>query len=609
MLETPPRKKVRAAAPEVISPPPALLHPEGVAPKKSTPPQPDYLRACAWQVAEHKPAEGYVPQNSHCALAIISPTQGFAHWRMLQDWIDKTAREKGGAWHHCRMVLRLYDVSYINFNGLNAHRIQDISIHHICGHCLFGLPRAGTFQLAEAGFLLRDGEFIAAARSHVVQFPPAGVSPRTDHAALLVDGKFRIETVSNLWEQENILSQRRKPRLRERQRIATFAFEAEACGHQGPQAKFATELAAGQARLGHDVHVFVPGNETFSAARSVNGVNYHPLDVPACDSPIERALAYARAAENHLRDMAGFNLFHLHEWMTGLAPWLGTRPTVLSLSSTESTRMNGNHPSALSQEISKIEGELLQVMDCVLTPEWLRSKLIGEFKLNESRVHAFPMEGRAPNEWETPLDTGQVKAGIGFGPLDRMALFVGPLTHAAGLDLLLEALPTLLHRAPNLRVAAIGCGPQQGRLQQRAHELRVAHALRLLGHRDGDALKPILRSAEALVLPSRSRVAQDDAVVHLARLAGKAVVTTHGGPAWLVRHEETGLITYDNPGSMVWALDRILGDVKNTERMGNNGRDHNGSHGSGSICQWSDVARFYLDLCASSFPELAQPLD
>jgi glycosyltransferase involved in cell wall biosynthesis len=110
-----------------------------------------------------------------------------------------------------------------------------------------------------------------------------------------------------------------------------------------------------------------------------------------------------------------------------------------------------------------------------------------------------------------------------------------------------------------------------------------------------------MRAAEALVLPSRYRVPFDDAVVDLARKAGRPVVTTQGGPAHLVRHEETGLVTYDNPGSMVWALDRILGDPGHAERMG-----RNGWRADGPAVVWSEVAAHYLDLCANHFPVLTE---
>jgi glycosyltransferase involved in cell wall biosynthesis len=93
----------------------------------------------------------------------------------------------------------------------------------------------------------------------------------------------------------------------------------------------------------------------------------------------------------------------------------------------------------------------------------------------------------------------------------------------------------------------------------------------------------------------------DDAVVDLARKAGRPVVTTHGGPAHLVRHEETGLVTYDNPGSMVWALDRILGDPGHAERMGRHGHRRDTS----TPC-WGEMAQNYLELCATCFPQLTE---
>jgi glycosyltransferase involved in cell wall biosynthesis len=211
------------------------------------------------------------------------------------------------------------------------------------------------------------------------------------------------------------------------------------------------------------------------------------------------------------------------------------------------------------------------------------------------------MEGRMPNEWEAALDVGQVKKDIGLGPLDRMFLFVGPLEHTAGVDILLEAVPTVLRRTGNLRVAFAGGGPMHGHLQHRANELGIGGAVRLLGHVERPLLIRLLRAAEALVLPARGRLPYDDAVVDLARRAGRAVVTTHGGPAYLVRHDETGLLTYDNPGSIVWALDRILGNPGHAEQMGKKGQ-----RSDTAAVVWSDVARLYLELCAAHFSELNQ---
>ncbi len=563
---------------------------------------PDFLRHCAWEIGERHATEAYAPPDNHVGVSLVSPCHGFAHWRIRHEWIEETRRRRGDAWNHCRMILRLYDVSCIHFNGMNAHALQDHPLAGITGQLFFKLPRAGTWQIGEVGFLLRSGEFIPAARSQAVPFAPSNPNPRHDHSGLLVTERGRVEHIGNIWEQQRILRERRLPRMKHPLRLAFFAHSA---GHDGVSARFVRELAAAQLRHGHEVHLFMPAENGFEQPRLVDGIQQHPLPVNGNGSLLGWAKSYARAAERRLQELPPFDLHHLQEWMTGLAAGLGERPYVLALSSVEATRRNGSKPNPLSQEIERAERELARAAGCVLTADWLRDQAIFTLGLEAERVHAFPMEGRMPNEWEAPLDFGQVKMSIGVGPLDRMALFVGPLEHGAGVDLLVDAMPVMLQRAGNFRVVFVGAGNMHGHLEHRARQLGVSHAVRLLGHVEGPLLTRLLRSAEALVLPSRYRMPQDDAVVDLARRAGRPVVTTHGGPAHLVKHEENGILTYDNPGSMVWALDRILGDSNHAERMGRNGR--RGDHG---YIDWDQVARRYAELCAGTFPGLTEtPMD
>ncbi|HTU19825.1 MAG TPA: glycosyltransferase [Gemmataceae bacterium] len=555
----------------------------------------EMLRRCAWEIGESRPADAHPPAENHVGLAAVTPNQGFAHWRICQSWVDETARKRGSAWHNCRLILRLYDVSCIQFTGFNAHRIQDESLPGLCGERFFHLPRRGTSQIGEVGFLLRSGEFLPAVRSHPVQFACDSWSPNRDQSALYVDDRWRIEPAGNIWEQESFLREHCRPKLRRSLRIAAFAL---AQGGDAMPPTFVRELALQGSALGHDIHVFL-GCESSQPPRSLDGVHYHPLPIQNDGTPLQMAQAFAQDVEALLKDAPPFDLLHHHEWMTGLAAARLRRPRILSLTSLEATRRNGTAPTPLSRAIEEAERSLSRGLRCVLTPDWLHERAIAELGMDGVRVLSFPMEGRVANEWEAPLDYGRVKGEIGVGPLDRLILYIGPLEHSAGVDLLVEALPPLLNRSRNARVAFIGSGNMHAHLEHRAHQLGVCHAVRVLGHRDGPQVKRLVRAAEALALPSRCRVPFDDAVVDLARKAGRPVVTTHGGPAHLVRHEENGLLTYDNPGSMVWALDRILGDPAHAERMGRNGKRSDGSTQS-----WSDVTRHYLQLCAQCFPEL-----
>jgi glycosyltransferase involved in cell wall biosynthesis len=578
--------------------PAARPHPPA---RRAWPPDPESLRRSAWDIGVRRAADGHAPPVNHVGLGMVNPAQGFAHWNIRSEWVDQTREEYRDSWHHCRLVLRLYDVSYIIFDGLNAHRIHDHPLPGLCGHLFFPTPAAGTWQLAEVGFLLRNGEFIPAARSRVVQFPRESASPHGDYTALLVEDDGARAEVGNVWDQEKFLAERNTPRLREGLRIAAFAFESLATGQETGLARFVSELAAAQAALGHEVHVFVPATASLARDLERDGVRYHPLHLPPAPgaSCVERARDFARAAEPALAASGSFDLIHLHEWMTGYGTWYGTRPVVLSLSSTEATRRNGTPPTELSLEIEEIERRLGRSVGCLLVPHGLHAAVVAGLGGAGAPVHGFAMEGREPDEWEAPLDYGEVKGEVAIGPVDRMILYVGPLEHSAGVDLLIEALPVILQRMSNTRLALAGAGQLAGYLDYRAHQLGVAHAIRLLGHVELPQLRRLLRAAEALVLPSRGRVAFDDAVVDLARLAARPVVTTHGGPAHLVRHEENGLITYDNPGSMVWALDRILGDPAHAEQMGRNGCRREGAPPS-----WDEAARRYFELCAACLPEL-----
>jgi len=560
----------------------------------------EFLRHCAWEIGERRAAERYTPQVNHVGLAMVNPTQGFIHWHMLPEWVEQARERCRDSWHHCRMVVRLYDVSHIHFTGLNAHRIQDHSLPALCGQLFFPVPGgAGTWQLAEVGFLLRNGDFLPAARSQVVQFARDSASPHCDHTALWVDHERNVEEVGNVWDQEKFLAELNAPRLRSPLRIGSFAFESLASGQDTELARFVSELAAAQCALGHEVHVFVPAAGEFTADLMRGGVYYHPLRVPPTGSCLEAAREFALSAEQALDGFPPFDLINFHEWMTGYAGWYGARPAVAALSSIEATRRGDAPPTEESQEIEQVERELAQSARCLLVPHGLWSRAVEELGPDRSRVHGFSMEGRPPDDWEAPLDYGQVKMEVGIGPLDRMLLYVGPLEHAAGVDLMVEALPVVLQRMHNVRFAFVGAGNLAGALDSRAHQLRVAHAVRLLGHVELSQLSRLLRAAEALVLPSRYRIPFDDAVVDLARKAGRPVITTHGGPAHLVRHEENGIITYDNTGSMVWAMDRVLGDPANAERMGRNGRRHETNAPS-----WDDAARRYFELCVQCIPEL-----
>src|SRR5260370_34937409 len=85
----------------------------------------ELLRRVAWEIGEGKAADGYRPTCNHVGLAMVTPGQGFAHWRILEGRVERAGGPKGPGWHKGILVRRLYDVSYFNFTCLNAPQIVD----------------------------------------------------------------------------------------------------------------------------------------------------------------------------------------------------------------------------------------------------------------------------------------------------------------------------------------------------------------------------------------------------------------------------------------------------------------------------------------------------
>jgi glycosyltransferase involved in cell wall biosynthesis len=510
--------------------------------------------------------------------------------------VASVARQKGKQWDGARLLVRLYDVSFIEFNGLNAHQMRDIPIAGLNGEHLVGFPLSGTTQIAEVGFLLRHGEFLPAARSHAVHFPSLTVSSQTGNASLFVDDRLTPEPVPSPWEAAAYVRERARPRLRKGLNVALLSFQTQATGQDGPVATFVSSLAAELGRQGQNAHVFAPGPGAADFER--DGVAYHTLPLGDCDGPVNAALSFAHALERRLADLPAFDFFHMQDWMTALVPWVGSRPALLALSSLESARRQGDEPTELSRHIEKVERDTARLFECLIVPDSLREQAIADLGTDETRVHAFPMEGRPPDEWDAPLDFGRIKSDFGLHPFDRLLLFIGPLDHGAGADLLVEAMPTVLSRTPNARLVMVGCGGLHPHLHERARQLGVGHALRLLGHVELPRLIGLLRASEALLLPSRHRVWNDEGVVNLARRAARPVMVTHGGPAHMVRHEDNGLVVYDNPPSLVWGMSRLLEDSRHCQDMGRHGFQ------PGEGASWDGLARRYAELCAASFAEL-----
>jgi len=151
-------------------------------------------------------------------------------------------------------------------------------------------------------------------------------------------------------------------------------------------------------------------------------------------------------------------------------------------------------------------------------------------------------------------------------------LFVGNLSRAKGVDVLLRALAARPGRWG--RFAFVGDGPDEPALRRQADELGLAGRLDWLGRLPPDQVPGRMRGADFLVLPSRSEGRPN--VVLEALASGLPVIATRvGGTADLLGDGGHGLVVpAGEPAALAEAIDRLAGDGGLRARLGAAGRQY-----------------------------------
>ena len=150
----------------------------------------------------------------------------------------------------------------------------------------------------------------------------------------------------------------------------------------------------------------------------------------------------------------------------------------------------------------------------------------------------------------------EARRGLDLDPFAPVVLFAGNLSYEAGADILLDAIVTVCAGNHEAQFLFAGDGALKGDLQGWASRAGLDRRCRFLGHVPADSFDRVLKACDFVVIPARVR--QDEALARAAIDAGKPVVTTHQAAIPLIVHGQNGLITYDNPGSLVWAIGALL---------------------------------------------------
>ncbi len=362
-------------------------------------------------------------------------------------------------------------------------------------------------------------------------------------------------------------------------RIAILTWESLHSIAVGGVAAHVTELAAALERKGHEVHVFTrmgPGQPHY---QRIDEVHYHRCPFQLHSDFVEEVNNMCRSFVHHVfqtEDFIGpFDVVHAHDWLAGNAMiWIKQgrrRKTVFTIHSTEYGRCGNRFYNGRCARIRYQERAATQWADRILAvSQALKNEVMWMYEVPDWRISVM-YNGVNASHYDGWLDPGGVKARYGIGPVDPTVLFSGRMVYQKGPDLLVEAVPSILRYHPHAKFVFVGDGDMRPSVERRAHELRVAHATRFLGYKNGHELVDLYKACDAACVPSRNE--PFGIVVLEAWSAGKPVVVSkNGGPDEYIWHEVNGLKIYPNPDSVAWGIGTLFTNFEWARWMGRNGR-------------------------------------
>jgi len=279
---------------------------------------------------------------------------------------------------------------------------------------------------------------------------------------------------------------------------------------------------------------------------------------------------YLVSKARELHENVPYSLIHVHDWLTASAgielkhAW--KIPLVTTIHATERGRHHSHLPSETSHNINQLEWQVcFESWRLIVCSSYMAGELRRFFDVPLDKVTLIP-NGVDVTPFESCSDERVRELKGRFAPNgERLLFYVGRITPEKGVQVLLQALPSILERHPNVRLLVAGRNSEQ--MQPLVDDLGIGEAVALLGFVDSETRDCLYRSVDAAVFPS---LYEPFGIVALeAMAAGCNVIASEvGGLAEVVDHRRTGLTVRANDSqSIAWAVDQIFTDQVQAQAM------------------------------------------
>jgi glycosyltransferase involved in cell wall biosynthesis len=177
----------------------------------------------------------------------------------------------------------------------------------------------------------------------------------------------------------------------------------------------------------------------------------------------------------------------------------------------------------------------------------------------------------------TEEDINKIKTQTFHAKKDTLIIAtIAELHERKGLKYLIQAIPEITQKFPNIKLIIIGEGSQRDFLERVIKKLEIRNHVELLGHRKDIA--KLLKSSNIFCLPSRR---EGFGLVNLEAMMIPLpiVATSVGGIPEIVQNEKTGLLVEpENSEALAKALIQLIGSSELRKKMAEAGFDRVTNH-------------------------------
>lgn len=196
----------------------------------------------------------------------------------------------------------------------------------------------------------------------------------------------------------------------------------------------------------------------------------------------------------------------------------------------------------------------------------------------------------------TPGERGKLRSKLGFLGDTPVIFFVGYLIEKKGIRYLLDAMPQILAKLPNVHLVLAGGGTDLEKLQQQAKDLNIEKHVTFLGWVKNDDLADYYRDTDVFVLPSivdsKGETETQGLVLAEAMACGAPVVGSNVGGIPDVIIPEVGFLAEpQNSEDLAAKIVMMLSDPEKRKKMSQAGIRWAQEHFS-----WQSVSRKYMEI-------------